>query len=267
MERVAFLIEQTGERISCLLNPEFLEMRRVSGLRTRTEGGGFLAAASRTDHPLIATGGGVTELDLRLLFDTEVARLDRGQGAEPAGGLEGAALAVADVREMTRPIWNLSENASGGGFSAPPCVRFIWGKSWNIPGVIVCIAERLERFDANGLPQRSWLALRMRRVEEPEPRPAPPLPVTPQFEISSLDPWGGREKTGASDEDQHPSVTIPVDDQGVPLNRLDQICAEHYGAAGLAPLLGDFNDLDDLLTLAEGATLSLPPASVLTGVA
>ena len=29
MERVAFLIEETNERLSCLLNPETLVMRRL----------------------------------------------------------------------------------------------------------------------------------------------------------------------------------------------------------------------------------------------
>jgi hypothetical protein len=35
MERVAFLLERSGERISCLLNPENLEARRTAGVRTR----------------------------------------------------------------------------------------------------------------------------------------------------------------------------------------------------------------------------------------
>jgi hypothetical protein len=254
MERVAFLVEQTGARISCLLNPEFLETRRQSGLRTRREAGGFLAATGRTDHPVIATGGGVTEFDLRLLFDTEVARLERGETSTPPPGFETDL--SSDVRELTRPIWDLSENATAAGFSGPPTVRFIWGKSWNIPAVVVCVAERLERFDANGAPQRSWLALRLRRVDEPGPRPTPAAPVTPQFEVSAPGSDGS--------QDQYQAVEAPVDDQGVPLDRLDQICAEHYGNPALAPLLGDFNGLEDLLDLAAGTVLSLPPISVLT---
>ena len=257
MERVAFLVERTGERISCLLNPEYLEMRRQSGLRTRSEGGGFLAATGRTDHPLIATGGGVTEFDLRLLFDTEVAQMERGQPSPAPPDLAGGPLPTSDVRELTRPIWNLAENASADGFSGPPSVRFIWGKSWNIPAVIVWVGERMERFDANGAPQRSWLTLRLRRVDEPEPRPVPPPPVTPQFEVPSQ----GDDTV----QDQYQSVEVPVDDQGAPLDRLDQICAERYGNPALAPALGDFNGLEDLLMMAEGAALSLPPLAVLMG--
>jgi hypothetical protein len=255
MERVAFLIERSGERISCLLNPEFVETRRVAGVQTRREAGGFLAGTARTDHPLIATGGGITEFDLKLLFDTEIALLDRGQQAGPSAPLEGAPAPVMDVRQLTRPIWDLAENASTDGFGAPPAVRFIWGKSWNIPGVVVYVAERLERFDANGTPQRSWLSLRLRRVEEPQPRPAPPLPVTPQFEPPTFSP--------AENEEQYTAVDVPIDENGLPQNRLDQIAAEFYGIPGLAPLLAAFNNLDDLLNIEEGISLSVPPASVL----
>jgi hypothetical protein len=257
MERVAFLIERTGERISCLLNPEHLEARRVAGVQTRREAGGFLGGTARTDHPLIATGGGITEIDLRLLFDTEIAQLESGQQPGPAQAADGTPQSTMDVRELTRPIWDLSENATAEGFGAPPSVRFIWGKSWNIPGVIISVAERLERFDIYGTPQRSWLTLRLRRVEEPEPRPAPPLPVTPQFET----PASNSEGTG----EPYPAREVPVDNLGTPLDRLDQIADEQYGMPWLAPILGTFNALDDLLTLPEGTSLSLPPLSILMG--
>jgi hypothetical protein len=256
MERVAFLIERSGARISCLLNPEYLEARRVAGVQTRREAGGFLGGTARTDHPLIATGGGVTEIDLRLLFDTEIAQLESGQ--QPAvPGEDGTPAPAMDVRELTRPIWDLSENATAEGFGAPPSVRFIWGKSWNIPGVIISVAERLERFDVYGTPQRSWLTLRLRRVEEPEPRPAPPMPVTPQFETPTSGPDSGGEP--------YPARDVPVDNMGTPLDRLDQIADEQYGMPWLAPILGTFNSLDDLLTLPEGTSLSIPPISVLMG--
>lgn len=35
MERVAFLIEPTGERLGCLLNPESVILRRAAGLQPR----------------------------------------------------------------------------------------------------------------------------------------------------------------------------------------------------------------------------------------
>ena len=35
MERAAFLIEDTNQRLECLLNPESLVVRRVAGVRDR----------------------------------------------------------------------------------------------------------------------------------------------------------------------------------------------------------------------------------------
>ena len=99
MERVAFLLERSGERISCLLNPENLEARRTAGVRTRLAGGGFLTGVARSEDPLIATGGGVTEYDLNLLFDVEVAR----EGRAPTAVEDGRGPAEDDdVRALTR---------------------------------------------------------------------------------------------------------------------------------------------------------------------
>ncbi len=39
MERVAFLIEETGERIGCLLNPDSLVIRRSAGVQPRRSAG------------------------------------------------------------------------------------------------------------------------------------------------------------------------------------------------------------------------------------
>ena len=41
MERVTFLIEERGERVSCLLNPESLTITRHAGLHERVGRGGF----------------------------------------------------------------------------------------------------------------------------------------------------------------------------------------------------------------------------------
>ena len=253
MERVAFLLERSGERISCLLNPENLEARRTAGLRTRQGGGGFLTGVARSEDPLIATGGGVTEYDLHLLFDVEVAREGRPPRApeDRSGPPEDD-----DVRALTRPLWDLTENAvAADGFAAPPTVRFIWGKSWNIPGVVLHVSERLERFNADGAPRRSWLSLRLRRVEESEPRPAPSRPVTPQFEAPS-----------DLDEDsplQYPAVDMPVDNDGLPLKRLDLLADDRYGDPSLWPEVAAFNAVIDPLNIPEGTIIVLPPLSIL----
>jgi hypothetical protein len=153
VERVAFLIEETNERIGCLLNPETLVMRRVAGVQPRRSATGQLTGAGLADDPLLYTGGGRTELELDLLFDVSLA---------------GSSITTSDVRDLTLPLWNLAENTSqDAGYACPPQVLFIWGKSWNIRGVVVAVAERLEYFTSEGVPRRSWLRLRMLRAAEP----------------------------------------------------------------------------------------------------
>ncbi|MFP4514199.1 MAG: hypothetical protein ACLFRV_14740, partial [Acidimicrobiales bacterium] len=92
MERVAFLVEDTSERIDCLLNPESLEVSRLAGLRARGVPAGRVTGAGLADDPLHLTGGGRTEMALDLLFDTEL---------EPAPG------DPIDVRAHTRRLWQL----------------------------------------------------------------------------------------------------------------------------------------------------------------
>jgi hypothetical protein len=55
MERVAFLIEDTGQRIGCLLNPESLVVRRTAGVQPRRSAGGALTGTSLPDDPLLFT--------------------------------------------------------------------------------------------------------------------------------------------------------------------------------------------------------------------
>lgn len=153
MERVAFLVEETNERLRCLLNPETLVLRRTAGVRPRQSAAGQVTGIGLADDPLLYTGGGRTELDLDLLFDVT---------------LPGSSVTSEDVRDLTAPLWRLAENSqAAAGAGRPPLVRLIWGKSWNIPGIVVAVAERLEFFTAAGAPRRSWLRLRLLRVETP----------------------------------------------------------------------------------------------------
>ena len=294
MERITFLVERTGDRIPCLLNPESLEVRRSAGLVRRRGVGGAIIGNPRTDDPLVATGGGVTEYELKLLFDVDLLADNSGAGVPapaaavspaPAESLmaglaegeegtpEDAADAGAtppelpalpttappppsvDVRTLTQPLWSLAENGEPvAGLLAPQRIRFIWGCSWNVPGVIVSVAERLERFDPQGVPKRSWLSMLMRRVEEElESGSAPPPPTSPQFEVNSPEP-----ATGESGDD---SVTLPVDEEGVPLTPLYIVAAERYGDPRYDRAIAEYNGLDDLLELVEGQPIRLPPAS------
>ena len=328
MERVTFLIERTGERVSCLLNPESLEARRSAGLARRRQAGGGLLGNPRSDDPLIPTGGGITEYDLQLLFDVEVANEGRQQrrpitpiqalppapeppeppapepsGPEPDGSDVAVALAddgvtgdsaepaapappdplapvtavpevtlpelpppdparVIDVRELTQPLWALAETGSPvDGALLPQRIRFIWGKSWNVPGVVLAVAERLERFDGDGVPQRSWLSLRLRRVEDSgaDLSAAPPsAPSDPQFSNGLTGPDGGDAGFG--------SVAIPVDPGGIAALRSDLAATRHYGDPALAAAWCEFNDRDDMLRGEEGLRMQVPPRALLEAI-
>ena len=253
MERVVFLVEQTGERITCLLNPESVVMRRTAGVKPHALPTGAVTGVALSDDPLVATGGGVTELELDLLFDAEIERESAAPTRQIAGELDAApeSQPEIDVRDLTRPIWSLAENAEGAdGYGAPPLIRLIWGRSWNLPGVIVAIAERLERFTSNGVPQRSWLRVRLRRVSESLGRTAPRRPATPQFELPVLD--------DPMLLDTAPYVDMLVDDLGLPAQRLDQIAAERYGDPSLWRLIASLNNIDHPLRLSEGMSVVLP---------
>ena len=175
MERVAFLIEETNERLSCLLNPESLVTRRVAGVRPRGSVSGQLTGLGLADDPLLYTGGGSTQLDLDLLFDVTLA---------------GSSIASEDVRDLTRPLWRLAENAMDDeGYGQLPLARFIWGRSWNMLGAVVAVAERLEYFTPEGVPRRSWLSMRMLRVNETSAQGAtePPAPPPEDFAMEGVE--------------------------------------------------------------------------------
>lgn len=53
VERVAFLVEPTGTRISCLLNPQSLVIRRQAGIKVRHSLGGGLTGAGLADDALL----------------------------------------------------------------------------------------------------------------------------------------------------------------------------------------------------------------------
>ncbi len=251
MERVAFLVEETGVRLSCMLNPQNVTLRRTAGVRARRSAGGPLTGAGLADDPLLYTGGGRTELDIDLLFDVSLA---------------GSTILSDDVRDLTRPLWDLAENASEErGYGRPPLVRLVWGKAWNVPGVVEAVAERLEQFTPAGAPQRSWLRLRLVRVGEPPPRP--PVPRLPPHAIT-LAP----EELAVPEEEIiiHEVVGGEVGDvaegEGTAGERLDEIAARYYGEPGLWRLLAAYNDIEDPTHIPPPRLLRVPPLSALRGV-
>ena len=238
MERAAFLIEASGDRIPCLLNPASLLLRRVAGVRPRFSSGGPLTGAGLSDSPLLFTGGGTTELTMDLLFDVSLARNDP---------------APENVRFLTEPLWRLVENAAKEGeYGRPPTVRFVWGKAWNIPGVVVGLAERLEYFTQAGVPRRSWLRMRMLRTGAEEAAE----PLTPTLEpTEELGDWP------EVDEGEVRRYDLIGDGEGA-AERPDAIAAANGFAPEDWPLIMDFSGVDDPTALAAGQTLRIPPKRV-----
>ena len=239
MERVSFLIEATNERVSCLLNPELLTVTRQAGVGAGRSVGGLLGGRALGDDPLLALGGGVTELELRLLFDTSVQ--------EPPQR-------VTDVRELTRPLWQLAEEQrSAGRAPALARVRFLWGKSWNVPGVILAVSERFEQFAASGAPQRSWLRLRLRRVSEQAPGGMGADPVV----APSHGRWPALTFAGA--DPAAPADVYAVQGDGVQAgSRLDTLAAQVYGDPAAWRAIASVNDLASPFGLVAGQLLRLP---------
>jgi Contractile injection system tube protein len=239
VERVAFLVEDSGEHILCLLNPETVTMTRAAGVEPRTVSGGRLTGARLADDPLLFTGGGRTELRLDLLFDVDLV-------ATPAQRPQ-------DVRQLTRPLWRLAENSTeDGGRRRPPSVRFVWGRAWNVPGVVVELAERFDRFTAGGAPLRSWLRLAFVRVgsaaDEPGGEAHDYLSTLPPVDLSAP-PVG---------------AVLPVEEGGDP-DRLGPVSPRELGLMSYQAfgtplwwkLLMTYNGLDD--PLQPSGPLEVPP--------
>jgi hypothetical protein len=250
MERVAFLVERTGERIACLLNPESLVLRRLAGVRVRQSVGGLVTGAELEDDPLFFSGGGSTDVTLNLLFDVNIG---------------GSNIAAIDVRELTGPLWRLAENArNSAGGNRPPAVRLIWGKSFNIRGVVAAIAERLEYFTADGVPQRSWLRMRLLRAVEGEAEADvgkldPPLVPEDSTEPPPELPNGPLlVHAVASDNAEEP----PEPGLG---ERLDQLAFRYYGDPSQWRALAWLNEIADPLAMAAGQVLQVASRTDLEG--
>jgi hypothetical protein len=56
---------------------------------------------------------------------------------------------------------------------------------------------------------------------------------------------------------------MPVDSEGLPLKRLDQIADDGYGDPTLWADLAAFNSVDDPLNIPEGTTIVLPSLEIL----
>ena len=243
MERVAFIVESSGERLGCLLNPETVVVRRAAGVEPRRSAGGKLTGAGLTDDPLLYTGGGQTELLLDLLFDVSIG---------------GSSIRTEDVRDLTGPLWDLAENrADGDGPARPPIVRFVWGKTWNVPGLVTAVAERLEAFDVAGAPRRSWLRLRLLRLSDPD---ALARPRRHGLDLGHLEP----PLPGAVAEgDVSIYRVVGGGPDGSGAERLEDIAWRHYGDPAAWRLIARFNGIGDPTRVEAGTLLRLPSETAL----
>jgi hypothetical protein len=231
-----------------MLNPEDLVVRRLAGVRPRRSSGGALTGAGLADDPLLFTGGGMTELHLNLMFDVALA---------------GSSTPVTDVRDLTFPLWQLAENAADEqNYGRPPLVRFVWGKSWNIPGIVAAVAERLDYFAPEGEPLRSWLSMRFLRVAESasavtaDRRPLPSLQLPEEFT-----PQPSTQTGTTPSQTDIPEFQVHEVASG---ERLDQLEFRFYGRRGHPALwrwLAIINDIVDPLHIAPGTPLQIPPLS------
>jgi hypothetical protein len=250
--RVAFLIEETGERIACMLNPEDLVVRRQAGVRPRRSSGGALTGAGLADDALLFTGGGMTELQLNLLFDVSLA---------------GSSAKVKDVRDLTYPLWQLAENAADErNYGRPPLVRFVWGKSWNIPGIVSAVAERLDYFAPGGEPLRSWLSMRFLRVAESVSATLRERRAIDSIQLPHELAHQPTTQTGSAPaQTSRPEFQVHQLALGERLDQLEYRFYGHFGHPSLWRWLASFNDIIDPLHIPAGTPLQIPPISLLDG--
>jgi hypothetical protein len=176
---------------------------------------------------------------------------------------------LEDVRVLTGPLRQLAERsaaAPGESEAAPPVVRLVWGKSWNIPGVIVALAERFEYFTAQGSPQRSWLRMRLLRVAEPTVRPAigsaGTATTTAGAAASTLS--GPELATGAEGvpADQLRAHEVLGAGGNEPASeRIDEVARRYFGKPTAWRFLSLFNGLDDPSSIPPGTLLRIPQRS------
>jgi hypothetical protein len=151
---------------------------------------------------------------------------------------------------MTRPIWALAENSADVDRQRrPPSVRFVWGRAWNVPGIVTEVAERFDRFAADGSPLRSWMRLVFVRVGQSADeeggendelaRRLPPVDLTAP-PVDALAVYGD----GSTDRSARAAGGGRIVTE-VPPGELGRLSMEAFGTPLLWKALLEYNRIDD----------------------
>jgi hypothetical protein len=123
----------------------------------------------------------------------------------------------------------------------------VWGKSWNIPGVVAAVAERLEFFTTGGAPRRSWLRMRFLRTQmstvDLAATRATAMPMSAVLDSST-------PPVGPAAGDRIVEVAGSVDErapEGGAAPRLDAIAQRYLGHPSWWRLIALVNDVADPL--------------------
>ena len=240
MERVAFLVERTGQRIDCLLNPEKVIFRRQSGVKRRTLLGHPIGDAAWSDDLLVTGGGGLTELQLDLLFDTSLLP---------------SSAPVTDAQQLTAPFRELTEQAvDARGLRESRLARFVWGKTWNMLGLVTAISERFECFLPDGSPQRCWMRLCFLRVPEPGAAGG----NTPQEVVRAGDELPAQSVSGQVLFAPAAPATETGDAEARGPVRMDQVAYELSGRASAWREVAAASGIDDPTAVPAGTRFRAP---------
>ncbi len=259
MEKIAFLIEQSGDQVRCLLNPESVVIRRIAGVRPRRSKVGGLINGNWSDDPLLYTGGGKTELRLDLLFDSSLLPIPDPPEPDLSDELSTSRKVqhiTQDIREVTSKIWNLAENSNSNGNEKNANVtRIFWGKSWNIRGVITAVSERFEKFSDGGVPLRAWLQIQFLRVSEDPSKQIQEEQFSQEpisLDSSIID---FSEQSYLFKDIEKPTLNVQIESRG---ERLDQLAYRFYKSSTLWRKIALFNNVDNPIDIQGGITLQLP---------
>lgn len=243
MERITFLIEPGEKPISCMLNPESVVIRFQSSLVQQNGYGTMLTKTGWETQKYIQAVRGVVAIDLELLFDVTLFDI---------------AVSTGNVQDLTRPFYEITEPVKNvSGIKRCHSVRMIWGKCWNVSGIITAITEKLEKFTAEGVAQRSWLSLRLVKTGEEESPPAVrPVSIRQTLSSSNIDII----------EQKKNNVAIVKKCETLEFNdRLDNISQKVYGTPELWKVIASFNNLDSLIPDGSVRMIKIPPKEELVG--